>query len=298
MVIDIHSHLAYAPIYPDKYLSDMFMDMDEAQRKKLDKLMSVLLRDADGSYFLKQMDKAGIERTVLLIIDGGIGLGEPAMSLEEIYRLHARIVSQWPDRYVIFGGADPRRGAEGFDLFKKGVEVWGFRGLKLYPPMGYAMDDEGLFPYYEYCDRYGLPVLLHTGPSQKNLRNELADPLFITPVARRFNRIPFILAHAGFSLTPGIIQLAESLNNVFIDIAGFRAKYKKVDDQMVDDMRPLFTEGLNKKVLFGNDWPLFNLLVPVSNNVDMMRQVDASIRQKPDGALENILYNNAKALLV
>jgi len=275
----------------------MFTDMDEKQKMKLEKLIAVLLKDKDGSYFLKQMDKAQVEKAVLLIIDGGIGLGEADMSIEEIYEVHYRVLKQWPDRYIIFGGIDPRRGEKGFDLFRKGVEHFGFRGLKLYPPMGYSMDHDGLLPIYDYCDQNRLPVLLHTGPSQAGLLNELADPLLIRPVAEKFKNINFILAHAGFNLTNDVIDLVESFDNIFLDLAGFRARYKSVNEEMINNFKPLFLGKLNTRVLFGNDWPLFNLITPVVKNVEMLQELGDIIAGKNSSALKNILFNNAQAVL-
>ena len=44
-------------------------------------------------------------------------------------------------------------------LFRKSIEQYHFSGFKVYPPCGFEIDDERLFPYYEICDNYRLPVL-------------------------------------------------------------------------------------------------------------------------------------------
>ncbi|NJK98478.1 MAG: amidohydrolase family protein [Bacteroidales bacterium] len=58
---------------------------------------------------------------------------------------------------------DPRR--EGFtDIFRKYVEEKGFKGLKIYPPLGYFPDDERFYPLYAYCEKNNLPVIAHCSP--------------------------------------------------------------------------------------------------------------------------------------
>jgi len=298
MIIDFHSHLAYAPIYPDRYLSDMFLELNENERSKLNRIIPILLRDKNGEVFLRQMDLAGIDKAVLLIIDGGVGLGEAKLSIGEIYEIHHSVLKNHPDRFIVFAGIDPRRGKIGYNLFRKGIETYNFKGLKLYPPMGYSMDHLELTPYYEYCQQNRLPVLLHTGPSQRNLRNELANPLFIRSIAEKYQNINFILAHAGFNLSNDLIKLIKSTKNIYIDIAGFQSKYKKFDQQMINDFAPLFTKELNKKVLFGNDWPLFNFIKPLYRNIEILDKINVAIDNKIENALENIMFNNAINILM
>lgn len=58
---------------------------------------------------------------------------------------------------------DPRR-KDFLDLLKKSVEEWGFKGVKLYPPLGYFPYDERLYPVYEYCVNNDLSVISHCSP--------------------------------------------------------------------------------------------------------------------------------------
>jgi predicted TIM-barrel fold metal-dependent hydrolase len=298
MIIDIHSHIAYAPIYPEHFLSGMFTGLSGNEKNKLSKLLPVFLKDINGSVFLKQMDLAGIDKTVLLIIDGGIALGEAKLSIEEIYKIHFDILIKNPDRFIVFAGIDPRRGQVGFDLFRKGIEEYSFKGLKLYPPLGVSMNDNKLYPYYEYCQNNKLPVLIHTGASQENLRNELANPLFIRPIAEKYPGVTFILAHAGFGLNVELVQLIENTNNIYIDIAGFQSKYQKVDERMKNELSILFSnEKINRKVLFGTDWPLFNFMHPVSRQVEQIKELSSVCNGRVINALENILFENARKVL-
>lgn len=298
MIIDIHSHLAYYHIYPDRFLLDMFVGMNDNEKEKLKKILPLFLKDKDGSFFLQQMDEAQIEKTVLLIIDAGMGLNEATLSIDEIYDLHYSILKKNPDRFVVFGGIDPRRGQHGLELFTKGVFDYGFKGLKLYPPLGYAMDDERLFPFYEICNKNSLPVLLHTGPSLLYLKNEFADPLSIAEIAKKYPNINFILAHAGHNLTPRLHKLVVNTKNIYVDIAAFQSKYFNINyEDFSSPIMQIFKGELNKKVLFGTDWPLFNLLHPVTKGIEKLKFIAENTDNISKNAIENIFYKNALNIL-
>lgn len=246
---------------------------------------------------IKQMDNAGIDKAVLLILDSGIGMKEPAMSIEEIHELHAEVLRRHPDRFMVFAGIDPRREG-GFRLFEKYISEFRFSGLKLYPPMGYPVDHPALMPYYELCEELGLAVLIHTGPSLPSLNNHLAKPGLMISLAERFSDVNFILAHAGYNLYDAHVQKALELPNVFADIAGFQSYISHGKEHMKKMLAPVFDARFNDKVLFGSDWPLFNIMSPLKRHINLIREIHAELfGAEESGKLANIMFNNAvKAL--
>jgi predicted TIM-barrel fold metal-dependent hydrolase len=64
---------------------------------------------------------------------------------------------------IPFIAIDPRR-KNLLALVRKYVEEHGFRGLKLYPPMGYYPNDPALHPIYAYAQENGLPLIAHCSP--------------------------------------------------------------------------------------------------------------------------------------
>ena len=71
------------------------------------KLLNGFLNDKDCKRMIQQMDNAGIDKSVLLIIDGGLGMGEAALSIEEIYELYFNVLKLYPERLLVFAGMDP-----------------------------------------------------------------------------------------------------------------------------------------------------------------------------------------------
>jgi predicted TIM-barrel fold metal-dependent hydrolase len=306
MIIDVHTHIAYYKLFPESFLAQVVDDLAESlmpqfpgngtniKKAQLLKLAKTFLRDKDCKKLIKQMDKAEIEKSVLLIMDGGLKLGEAQYPIEEIFEHYYQVLKKYPGRFVVFGGVDPGRGTRGLELFKKGIYQYGFKGLKLYPPMGYRMSDERLDDYYKICEANHLPVLIHTGPSLPTLDNKFANPALILEVAGRYPNINFILAHSGFRIKDAPVQEALSLPNVYLDLSGFQTQFKTIDQNMIDALSPIFQIKFNHKILFGTDWPMFNMMSPTVNFVNMIKQLFAEVENdKADGSLENVLYKNA-----
>jgi predicted TIM-barrel fold metal-dependent hydrolase len=67
------------------------------------------------------------------------------------------------DFILPFIAIDPRR-KNLLEIVRRYVEEYGFRGLKLYPPMGYYPDDPALHPVYAYAQENGLPLIAHCSP--------------------------------------------------------------------------------------------------------------------------------------
>ena len=297
MIIDIHTHIAYSKLYPDTYLTGMLSDFAAVDQKKLSALLTIALRDKFCERQLSEMDDAGIEKSVLLIIDGELGMGRPSMSIEDIYLLHYEVLLKFPNRFVVFAGVDPRRGDKGLILFRRSIEEYGFKGIKLYPPMGFSPSDKRLYEYYMICEEKGLTALIHTGPSLKGLNNEMAEPKYIYQVALDFPNVNFILAHAGYRLSNPSLESLIDLPNIYVDIAGFQAVSKGDEILRMKELELIFTEKYNKKVLFGSDWPLFNVISPLKNHVELLTDLFFQSKDLTQDSLQNIFYNNAlKAL--
>jgi len=65
------------------------------------------------------------------------------------------------DRILPFVAVDPRSFNEPIHIVRKFVNDCGFKGIKLYPTVGFFGDDERLMPVYEYASKHQLPILVH-----------------------------------------------------------------------------------------------------------------------------------------
>jgi hypothetical protein len=299
MVIDFHTHLGSHRIYPERFI-EILLNEDGAvpHRELLVAQVRRWLRDDEGMLLIKEMDEAGIATSVLLIIDAGLRFGEASLTIEQSYALHWRLLERHPDRFVVFAGVDPRRGEQGLELFEHSVVAWGFGGIKLYPPMGFSLDDKRLEDYFAICAAYRLPVLSHSGPSSKGLENALAGHCHVARLARRHPELIFVMAHAGHNISDPEVRRALEVDNVMVDLSGFQAHAR--DRRWSDKEQELgwiFQPDFNDRVLFGSDYPLFHFSTGIADDLRRIRSVFNAVELTDERPLENVLWRNADRLL-
>lgn len=119
---------------------------------------------------------------------------------DELYALHLK----YPDQVIHFAAIDPRRGPGIVDTFKQQVEEKGFKGIKLYPPLGYMPNDPNLMAVYEYAEQNSLPIMVHC--SKGGVRNKklsatqaavMSDPDNYTEIMDRFPKLKICMGHCG-----------------------------------------------------------------------------------------------------
>lgn len=248
------------------------------------------LQDKDCKQLAKQMDVAKIDKSILLIADFTYELKDTPLTIQEIFEGHHQVLQKCPDKFIIFGGVDPRYGQDGISLFERSISRMGFKGLKLYPPCGFAPNDKRLYPYYEICKKENLPVLLHTGPTSPVLSFDYSDPSLIDRAALDFPEVNFILAHAGIKNYSQAAMMAEFRPNVYLDISGFQSELNPDLSQVISKIKWLFHNRVNHKVLFGTDWPLFNIIGNQKKWVNFFANLDVSVLSEEDK--EKLFYQN------
>lgn len=263
-IIDGHTHIASTRFVPlefiegiaDNMVEQMRLTSVEVPRSRILERLLAFHQDHEGRNQLLEMDRLGVSGAVLLLPDFTYAFppkGED-LSIEEMFWQHKLIREQSNGRFEVFAGVDPRWGSDGFKLFVKGVEEYGFAGLKLYPPCGYQSDNDLLKPYYEYCHERRLPALIHIGPTSPKLSFKEALPIFVDTPARKYTSISFILAHGAVSHPQDCVQLCRYRPNVYLDLSG--AQTQLANPVVRDELCQLFTRGINHKLIFGTDWPI------------------------------------------
>jgi len=92
-----------------------------------------------------------------------MGAGDvPREYSDQIHELKL-LRKQYPEQVIPFFHVDPRRTGV-LSEFMFAVERHDFRGVKLYPPLGYYPYDKRLYPIYQICENKNLPILAHCSP--------------------------------------------------------------------------------------------------------------------------------------
>jgi predicted TIM-barrel fold metal-dependent hydrolase len=128
---------------------------------------------------------------------------------EPIDKQHAQLLSKiiphWGARVIPFYAADPRRKTLIEDV-RANLTPDKFRGLKIYPNLGYFPQDEKLMPVYAICEERNVPVMTHCstgGIWQRGLsysdRVRLSHPSNYEMILQKHPRLRLCLAHFGGS---------------------------------------------------------------------------------------------------
>jgi predicted TIM-barrel fold metal-dependent hydrolase len=263
-VIDAHinvaSTLTIPPEFIDLQAANAFARLEAmgqtVSKSRVADRIHALYQDDLADRLVSEMDGAGIESAVLLAPDF-THVTNCRLNPAELAAHHDEIRRRHPGRFDVFMGVDPRNGEDGVALFEKCVDVYGFRGVKLYPLCGYSASDPRLYPYYEICASRGLTVLCHTGPGWQPLDFSFGQPLLLDAAAKDFPAVNFILAHGGVTHVEEATYMCAFRPNVYLDVSGFVAVLHP--DGWARHLNDVFRRGVNHKIVFGTSWPAFKM---------------------------------------
>ncbi|MBI3763880.1 MAG: amidohydrolase [Chloroflexi bacterium] len=242
----------------------------------------------DPARLIDYMDERNIWRMVLINYVSPEVMG----FTEETNDFSARFAGHRPERFIPFGGIDPRRVKDVAAEMDRLLGDLRLRGIKIHPPHqllranGYLDDPDlrGLATVYEKCIAYNIPVMVHTGTSIfPRARNKYGDPMDLDDVAMDFPDLKLIVAHGGRPLWMETVRfLLRRHPNLFFDVSS-------VPPSRLLNYFP-WLEHVADRALFGSDWPA-PLVLDIGKNVEQFMQVPL-----PDEAKRKILHDNAQAL--
>ena len=131
----------------------------------------------------------------------------------------ARLRDRFPDKVLGFVYVDPRQSGAA-ETVHHWVTKEGFKGLKLYPPIGFYPDAPELEDFFRAIDELAIPILFHAGrvAVHPGLRMKYADPVYLEGVALTARRCQVIVGHAGNPWKPVTAALAGGVYSVYIDL--------------------------------------------------------------------------------
>lgn len=234
--------------------------------------------------YLKRMDRAGIERSLLIAVRAG-DLNVRG-SFELPYDRVHEICERYPDRFSGLAGVDPFRGMQGLRDLEHAVKKLGFVGAHLYPHwFGLPPDHAKYYPYYAKCCELDIPIMMQIGHnlvySRERRLPSVGRPICLDQVAIDFPELKLIGIHIGVPWTDEAISMAWKHENIYL--AGDAYAPKHWPKSFVHYAN---TYG-SHKVLFGTDWP-------VIDPERAVREVDA-LGFRPE-AKQKLMRDNALAV--
>jgi predicted TIM-barrel fold metal-dependent hydrolase len=267
MIVDAHCHT-----WEEKIMSAELRRVVDAVAEQFHVGDLTRLSDGTGDRLVREMDEAGIDKTVLVAIDAGIAFRSD-VTLREYNNYVGDIVRRYPDRIVGFAGIDPRRGKEGIGELERCAEM-GLKGLKLWTLTGFYPDDERNYPLYEKAAELGFPILVHTGMGPRGTYLKYNRPVYVDKAAVDFPDTTFIMAHMGQPWVEEAVAILFKNPNVYVDISAWEPICKLAPFVFCQALMQIkLTTGSLRQVLFGSDWPLFTPIMSLKEWVEAIKNL-------------------------
>lgn len=204
-----------------------------------------------GEQYIAKMDRAGIERS--LLIATRCGDRRMSTSTEIPYDYIADACAAHPGRFSGLAGIDPLRGIAGLKELDRAVHELGFVGAHLYPHwFGQSPDAAIYYPYYARCAELGIPIMMQVGQCliyrTDNRLATVARPMALDRIAIDFPELTIIGIHLGYPWIDEMISVANKHANVYMAGDAYAPKH----------WGPAAVQFANTygqdKFLFGTDW--------------------------------------------
>ena len=296
MIIDMHRHLWS--------IFERYSSVSEIANRSPHGMGSGAKRGQDpesrGAEIRQEMRDAGVDRSIIMLGDYGIRLGEPDLSIDVENRLATDLSRKDPGHFVAFFGVDPRR-PNAAELFEKAIAE-GAKGLKLHPCAGFYPNDRIVFPLYEIAGAAGVPVAIHSGPMAAPLISHYADPIYVDEPAAEFQDTTFIILHAGMRCWfPVALEVARWSPNIYLELALWQRDYVEQEELFVARIAEMGKAIGFERVLFGSDCPGSSSVLSLSGWIEVFRNLPSLAKRYGhtinDDAVRRVLGDNAAELL-
>ena len=189
----------------------------------------------------------GVDKAIVF----GLRYGDSA-GVESDDATTAEAVRRYPEKFVGFAYADPRR-SDCMELLRHATANLGLKGVK-YGPIynGVSLDDPRMTPIYEHCVANDLPLTMHMGTTfARNAPVDLGRALHVEPVALRYPDLKMVLAHMGHPWYEDTIAVVRKQPNVYAEISAIHYRPWQFWNIMIAAQEYLITD----KIFFGTDFP-------------------------------------------
>ena len=151
-------------------------------------------------------------------------------------------------------------------------------------------NDARLYPLYQSCVEYEIPLWLHTGINYAPNHSMEADrPLHLEKILLDFPDIRLVACHSGWPWVGELCAIARKFYpRVFLEIGGVAPKYIFASGTGWDPFFQYANSLLQDQVLFGTDWPTISFSRAVKE-----------IKESPlkEEVKHKILYGNGQRLI-
>ena len=209
-----------------------------------------------GEQLIAQMDRFGIEKTVLCHEDNQVTLD---------------MMRKYPGRIIGAVYVNPLNQST-VDSMENYFEK-GFKAVKLNPLRhAYCADSEALDPVLHKAEKAGVPVCIHSGHPPYSL------PWQIGLLAERHPDVKVMMIHMGHGVyIDAALKMARRYPNIFLEMSGM---------PMPSKIREAYETVGNDRIMFGTDTPFHD------PSVELQKVLVSGVDET---GIRRILYDNAAA---
>lgn len=248
MIIDSHMHIGQEEL--------LTSDMVEFLKQK--NIWDDIRQKISPEGVITNLDRCGVDRGVIFPLT----FMPPNGAWQKLNDMTASYLQKYPERLIGYAIINPDNIQDSLgELNRCRVEL-GFKGLKIHPSLQECFcNSEALFPIYQYCQDYNLPILFHTGASLPSHSDKFSHPILLDDVAVKFPALKIIVAHMGRPYYQDTALLLRKHKNVYADIC---ANEGRVGGTLLLENAltwiKIYADGV-KRLLFSSDYPVFDPLI-------------------------------------
>lgn len=294
MIIDAHVHLWLRPMIPDEIIMaylEPWLALGDLMDMEKDKEEFFPQSQVTPETLMEWMIKASVDRAVILPLDFGV-VAKPKQDVEEYNDWIFDWSSRYPEKLVGFMGIDPLRGEETIKLMRKYHAKYEPKGIKIYPPTGWYPGEERVKAFWKEANDMDLAVVTHSGASWGPLQEERSRPIHMKPILDKYPDLRLVIAHLGGMYRKDTYEMAPDYPNLYSDCSALQGWLPSEPGVVVDRLK----EAINKigadRIMFGSDWPLFDLNYPYEQWCHFMKEQPYC----DDVTKEKVLGQNAKRI--
>lgn len=231
--------------------------------------MSESMKTASMEQLFAEMDRAGEITGVVSIRRNSRGYENDAL---------VDLLKKYPERFLGACGIAPDSSPETMNTLQHYVLDGPCVSAFMEPGFHNIMiDDENIFPTYEFCERNHIPLLISFGGFH-GPTDDFCLPIHAEHVATAFPNLKIALCHGGWPWVEATVRLAFKAPNVYLspDIYALHAAGAQSYIEAANYM-------LRDKMLYGSAYPC----VDVESSVALYLQ-----KLRPE-VVEDVMYNNA-----
>lgn len=152
-------------------------------------------------------------------------------------------------------------------------------GIKLFAGHEeYFLNDLRLEKVFALCEKYNVPLVLHTGWDNSHLTH----PKYIRDIAINHANLKVIISHLCYPELDMCYNLTADLSNVYYDISSLA--FEKDNAPMVKNILTLIAKDNPQKLLYGSDYSECNML----DHIELVKSLDI-----PEQTKRQLLFDNA-----